>query len=60
MAKYEVSFTVEILGNPPIDEVEDFIRFELGESASVLVTHAALKNRDLQSCDVRGVDVREA
>lgn len=60
MATYRVTFNVEIPGNPPFDEVEEFISFELGERASVRVTHSALANRDLQSLDVQNVMVNEA
>ena len=60
MVSYRVSFSVDIPGDPPVDEVEAFISFELGERAALRVTHSALKNLDLQSCEVSQVLVSEA
>lgn len=59
MSAYRVTFEVEIPGSPPLDEVEQFISFELGERASLRVTHSALKNKDLNSFEVRQVLVDE-
>lgn len=60
MATYEVRFEVEIPGEPPLDQVEEFISFELGERQSMMTTHSALKNKDMRSFKVSRVVVDEA
>lgn len=60
MATYKVTFEVEIPGEPPIEQVEEFISFEIGERDSMMTTHSALKNKDLRSFKVRLSRVAEA
>ncbi len=56
MTTYRVQFEVEIPGDPPVDDIEAFLRFELGEVASMSGDNA-LADRDLRSFAVSGVCV---
>ena len=60
MATYKVTFEVEIPGAPPIEQVEEFISFEVGARDSMTTTHSALMNKDLRSFKVRLSRVAEA
>lgn len=60
MTTYRVTFEVEIPGEPPLDQVDEFISFEIGARNSMMTTHSALKNKDMRSFKVRHVDVQEA
>lgn len=59
MTTYRVTFEVEIPGQPPLDQVDEFISFELGARCSMMTTHSALKNKDMRSFKVRRVEVQE-
>lgn len=59
MATYQVEFKVDLPDDAPTDEAEAFISFELGERASLRITHEGLKCTDLHSCNVRDVWVRQ-
>lgn len=54
MTTYQVRFDVEVPDDVPLEDLEAFLRFELGEAASMSVTNA-LADKDLQSLSVSNV-----
>jgi hypothetical protein len=58
MTTYQVSFEVEVPDGIPTDELETFLRFELGEIAQMKVENETLRNSDLASFNVSNVWVR--
>lgn len=56
MTTYEVKFSITIPVEATRDEVEAFLRFELGEVAQ-LSGSSPFVNSDLHSCEVSGVYV---
>ncbi len=57
MTEYEVTFRIQVPVAASEDDLLAFLKFELGEVAS-LDGKNALANIDLRSCEVDGVFVR--
>lgn len=56
MTTYRVSFYVEVPDDVPVDDVESFMKFELGQVAYMSGSNA-LADKELSSLHVSGVDV---
>ncbi len=57
MTTHRVSFEIEVPEGVPLDELETFLRFELGEIGSMRLENETLRNSDLESFKVRHVVV---
>jgi hypothetical protein len=55
MRTHQVSFEIEVPDDIPSNELETFLRFELGEIASMKLENETLRTSDIESFTVRNV-----
>jgi len=60
MATYRVQLLIDFPDEAPRDDVERYIRFELGETHRLERVHQSIDERDLHSCNVRDIVIYEA